>query len=275
MRSSVGVLGLSALLVTGCAAASEGTADGGDPKAASAAVTRAAEKTERIGSLRYRMTGRMPEEGRIRAEAAMAVEPPAMSLRTTVLGGPDKGVGEIRLVDGVIYVGSDEATEDGRHWMKFGAPGTSDTPSGLKVDTTSAADQVRRNPAHESTFLTAADDLRTTGTESVDGVTTTHYEGTATVDEIRASYRDEAKSVRQRREQSLAQYEKLGVDELDMDVWIDEAGRTRQLRFQGFGRHGQLDLTITFLDFGKPVTVQAPPASDTLDLAEETERAGR
>ncbi|MEV6616002.1 hypothetical protein AB0N31_19490 [Streptomyces sp. NPDC051051] len=275
MRSSVGVLGLSALLVTGCAAASEGAADGGDPKTAATAVARAAEKTERIGSLRYRMTGRTPEEGRIRAEAAMAVEPPAMSLRTTVLGGPDKGVGEVRLVGGVLYVGSDEATEDGRHWMRFGAPGSSGTPSGVKADTTSMADKVRRNPAHESTFLTAADDLRTTGPETVDGVTTTHYEGTAGVDEIRASYRDEAGSVRRRREQSLAQYEKLGVDELDMDVWIDEDGRIKQLRLQGFGRHGQLDLTVTFLDFGKPVTVQAPPASDTFDLAEETRKAGR
>ncbi|MFF9057339.1 hypothetical protein ACF09K_01355 [Streptomyces sp. NPDC014882] len=275
MRSSVGVLGLSVLLVTGCAAASEGAADGGGPTAAAAAVTRAAERTERIGSLRYRMTGRTPEEGRIRAEAAMAVEPPAMSLRTTVLGGPDKGAGEVRLVGGVVYVGSDEADEDGRHWMRFGAPGSSDTPSGVKADTTSLADRVRRNPVHESTFLTAADDLRTTGTETVDGVATTHYEGTAGIDEIRASYRDEAESVRRQREQSLAQYEKLGVDELDMDVWIDGDGRVKQLRLQGFGRHGQLDLTTTFLDFGGPVTVQAPPASDTVDLAEERKKAGR
>ncbi|MET9501351.1 hypothetical protein ABZY42_06355 [Streptomyces sp. NPDC006622] len=275
MRFSVGVLGLSALLVTGCAAASEGTTDGGGRKAAATAVARAAARTERIDSLRYRMTGRMPEEGRLRAEAAMAMKPPAMSLRTTILGGPDKGVGEVRLVDGVVYVGSDEATEDGKHWMRFGPPGSSDTPSGVKVDTAPMADKVRRNPAHESTFLTAAEDLRTTGAETVDGVTTTHYAGTATVDEIRASYRDEARSVRQRREQSLAQYEKLGVDELEMDVWIDEAGRTKQVRLQGFGRRGPLDLTITFLDFGKPVTVKAPPASDTFDLAEKMKKAGR
>ncbi|MGX1271753.1 LppX_LprAFG lipoprotein [Streptomyces phaeoluteigriseus] len=275
MRFTVGVLGLSALLVTGCAAASQDAAGGGDTEAAATAVARAARKTEQVGSLRYRMTGRMPEEGRLRAEAAMAVKPPAMSLRTTILGGPGKGEGEVRLVDGVVYVGSDEATEDGKHWMKFGAPGSSDTPSGVKVDTAPMADKVRRNPALESTFLTAAEDLRKTGTETVDGVTTTHYEGTATIDEIRASYRDEAKSVRQLREQALAQYEKLGVDEMDMDVWIDESGRTKQQRFQGFGRKGQLDLTVTFLDFDKPVTVQAPPASDTVDLAEEMKKAGR
>ncbi|MFD9396682.1 hypothetical protein ACFWBB_39895 [Streptomyces sp. NPDC060000] len=268
MRSSVGVLGLSALLVAGCAAAG-GTESGGD-SAAAAAVTRAAERAEQAVSLRYRMTGRTPEEGRIKAEAAIGTEPPAMSLKSTVLSGPDKGTGEYRLVGGVLYVGSDEAGADGKHWVRFGAPGTS--PSGLKVDTSTAADKVRDNPSHESGFLTAADDLKKAGSDTVDGVRTTHYTGTATLDDIRASYKGDDESVRQRTEKSLAQYEKLGVDELTMDLWTDAEDRTRQLRMQGLGRHGELDLTITFLDFGKPVTVKAPPASDTVDLAKELKK---
>ncbi|MFD9431317.1 LppX_LprAFG lipoprotein [Streptomyces sp. NPDC060002] len=271
MRSSVGVLGLSALLVAGCGAAG-GTEDGGG-SAAEAAVTRAAEKAEQAVSLRYRMTGRTPEEGRIKAEAAIGTEPPVMSLKSTVLSGPDQGTGEFRLVGGVLYVGSDEAGEDGKHWVKFGAPGSSDTPSGIKVDTGTMVDRVRDNPSHEGGFLAAADDLKKAGSETVDGVGTTHYTGTATVDDIRASYKDEDKSVRQRTEKSLAQYEKQGVDELTMDLWVDAEDRTRQLRVQGFGRHGELDLTITFLDFGKPVTVKVPPASDTLDMAEELKKA--
>ncbi|MEV5899632.1 hypothetical protein [Streptomyces sp. NPDC052127] len=271
MRSSVGVLGLSALLVAGCGAAG-GTESGGD-SAAAAAVTRAAEKAEQAVSLRYRMTGRTPEEGRITAEAAIGVEPPAMSLKSTVLSGPDQGTGEFRLVGGVLYVGTDEADENGRHWIKFGAPGSSDTPSGIKVDTGTMVDRVRDNPSHEGGFLAAAEDLKKAGSETVDGVRTTHYTGTATVDDIRTSYRDEDKSVRQRTEKSLAQYEKQGVDELTMDLWVDAKDRTRQLRVQGFGRHGELDLTLTFRDFGKPVTVKVPAASDTLDMAEELKKA--
>ncbi|MCX4764303.1 hypothetical protein OG562_25755 [Streptomyces sp. NBC_01275] len=270
MRSSVGALGLSALLVAGCAAT--GGTDGGGDSAAAAAVTRAAAKAEQPVSVRYRMTGRTPEEGRIKAEAAIGVKPAAMSLKSTALDGSEKGTGEIRLVDGVLYVGSDEADEDGKHWVKFGAPGA--PLSGLNVDTGPAADQVRDNPSHESGFLAAADDLKKAGTETVDGVRTTHYTGTATLDDIRAAYKGDAKKVRQRTEKSVAQYEKLGVDELTMDLWTDGADRARQLRMRGFGRHGELDLTITFHDYGKPVTVKAPPASDTVDMAKELKKAG-
>ncbi|MFF1543610.1 hypothetical protein [Streptomyces sp. NPDC058291] len=272
MRSSVGLLGLSALLVTGCAAGGGGES-GGD-SAAAAAVVRAAGKAEEPVSLRYRMTGRTPEEGRVKAEAAIGVKPPVMSLKSTVLGGRDRGTGEFRLVGGVLYVGSGEPGEGGKHWVKFGARGRSGTSSG-KVDTSTMVDRVRENPSHESGFLAAADDLKKAGVETVGGVSTTHYTGTATVDAIRASYKDDATNVRQRTEKSLAQYEKLGVDELTMDLWVDAQDRTRQMRMQGFGRHGQLDLTFAFLDFGKPVTVKAPPASDTLDLAAEAEKAGR
>ncbi|WP_189712373.1 hypothetical protein [Streptomyces phaeofaciens] len=272
MRFSVGVLGLSALLVAGCGAA--GGADGGsDSAAAAAAVARAAEKAERTVSLRYTMTGRTPEEGRVRAEAAISTEPAAMSLESTVLGGPDQGTGEFRLVDGALYMGSDEANEDGKHWIRIGAPGISDTPSGVEIDSSAAGDRFRDNPSHESGFLGAADDLKESGTETVDGVRTTHYTGTATLDGIRDFYEDEPKKVRQRTEKSLAQYEKLGVDELTLDLWTDAEDRTRKMRVQGFGRHGELDLTFAFADFGKPVTVKAPPASDTFDMSEAMRKA--
>ncbi len=45
------------------------------------------------------------------------------------------------------------------------------------------------------------------------------------------------------------------------------------MRVQGFGRHGELDLTFAFADFGKPVTVKAPPASDTFDMSEAMRKA--
>ena len=38
---------------------------------------------------------------------------------------------------------------------------------------------------------------------------------------------------------------------------------------------GRLDMTITFLDFNKPVTVTAPPAEDTVDLGDMTKDAAQ
>ncbi|MEH0546224.1 hypothetical protein QA802_25060 [Streptomyces sp. B21-105] len=262
MRSAVGVLGLSVLLVSGCAAVG-GTGSGDDASAAAEAVTRAAEKAEQPVSLRYRTNGRTPEEGRIRGEAAIGTKPQVMSLKSTVLSGPEKGTGEFRFVGGVLYIGTDEADEDGKHWIRFGKRGANGGMS----------DKMRDNPVHETGFLAGADDLKKAGSETVGGVRTDHYTGTATVDEIRASYEGKPTKIRQRTEKSLAQYEKLGVDELTMDLWVDAEDRTRQLRMQGFGRRGPLDLTITFSDYGKPVTVHAPPASDTVDLAEQLRKA--
>ena len=190
-----------------------------------------------------------------------------MSLKSTVLSGPDKGTGEFRFVGGVLYIGTGEADEDGKHWVKFGKSGRQrrdHSRQGPRFD----------NPAHETGFLAAADDLKKAGAETCRRrphrpTTRARPRSTRSAPPTRAG----PTKIRQRTEKSLAQYEKLGLDELTMDLWVDAEDRTRQLRMQGFGRRGPLDLTITFSDFGKPVTVKAPPASHTVDLAEQLRKA--
>lgn len=110
--------------------------------------------------------------------------------------------------------------------------------------------------------------MKKVGTEKIDGVETTHYKGTVTLDEFRKSLKSESKATREQREKSLEQYEKMGVDALTMDMWIDGDDRTKQFRMKGDADKGKLDMTITFVDYNKPVTVEAPPAKDVMDLAE-------
>ncbi|NED28773.1 DUF1396 domain-containing protein, partial [Streptomyces anulatus] len=65
-----------------------------------AAVAKAAKNTEEIDSLHYRMKGKVPEEGRIEAEAQMQIKPTlAMSMKMTALDQGADGTAEIRLVD--------------------------------------------------------------------------------------------------------------------------------------------------------------------------------
>ena len=190
----------------------------------------------------------------------------AMSMKMTADG---QGSAEIRLVDKAMYIGgnADMAKEmDGKKWMKFdlsslgkdGAPGA----------TAPGAGQADQNPASMSSFLNGAKDVKKVGTETVGGVQTTHYEGKVTVADLKASLKDKNKTVREQREKALEQYEKLGVDAFTMDMWIDGDDHTKQFRMRGEADKGPLDLTITFLDINKPVTVTAPPAKDTADLAE-------
>jgi hypothetical protein len=266
-RRAAGV-GLAALLLAaGAVGCAKGTEE--SPKMTpAAAVAEAAKKTEDITSFRYLMTGRVPEQGRVKAEAAMRMKPTvAMSMKMTALDQKAEGTAEIRLVDEAMYMGGSGAAEelDGKSWLKFdlselGADGLSD-PS-LR------ASQADRNPAEQSTFLTGSKDVENVGTETVDGVETTHYKGTVTMMGLRESLRDEDDATMERR---FTQFMKLGVDEVTMDMWVDGDDQTRQFRMRGDGDKGPLDMTITFLDINEPVTVEAPPAKDTMDLAEMAE----
>ncbi|MCP3819843.1 DUF1396 domain-containing protein [Streptomyces sp. A3M-1-3] len=243
--------------------------------AAAAAVKRAAEKNEKLTSLTYTMSGKVPDGGSVEARASMSIKPPAMQMSMRGGTAGETGEVEIRLVDGAMYMngGKEAAAEmDGKSWLKFdlsalgkGSAGA-DPLGGL-------SDQADRNPAQDSASLTAAKDLRKVGEETVDGVRTTHYAGTVTIAAMRASLKGQDAATEERREKGLKQYESMGVDALTMDMWVDENDHTKQFRTRGAADKGPLDLTIKFLDYNKPVTVKAPPASETLDLAEMMKNA--
>ncbi|MGW6796393.1 hypothetical protein [Streptomyces chartreusis] len=276
MRLSVrAAVPAAALLLAGCAGGAGADQDASGTSAADA-VARAVAKTEGVTSLHYKVTGSFPERGRIADEGTVRTKPVTASLRTANLSGAERGETELRLVDGVLY-GS--ATGDmveemgGRHWIGYGPAAHFTTHGGLRMDVGALRDSVARNPAREAAFLAGAPDARRVGDEKIDGTGTTHYTGTAAVAELRASLDEvEDKAAREGRRRSLDQYEKAGVDELTLDVWIDGDDRVRRLRTQGFGRHGELDLTVTFLDYGKPVTVRAPRPGDTADLRKPLEK---
>ncbi|MFF3487740.1 DUF1396 domain-containing protein [Streptomyces sp. NPDC002701] len=261
---------LAALVLGGGAVGCSGDSGSESPDMTpAAAVAKAAEKTEDITSLSYRMSGRTPEEGRVKAEAQMRMKPDvAMSMKMTALDQGADGTAEIRLVDKVMYIGGGAAAAkemDGKSWMKFDLSTLGEDALGGGAPGAGTAD---KNPAQESTFLTGSKDVKKVGTERIEGVETTHYKGTVTLDEFRKSLRDESKTTREKREKSLDQYEKLGVDTLTMDMWVDGEDHTKQFRMQGDADKGKLDMTITFLDYNEPVTVEAPPAKDVVDLAE-------
>lgn len=278
MRLSVrAVVPAAVLLLAGCGTGA-GDAEPSAGSSAAEAVARAAERSEDVPSLRYRVTGRMPERGRIADEASVRTKPVTARLKTVNLSGEDQGQTELRLVDGVLYgsAPADMVKEmGGRHWISYGPAAEFTTAGGLRMDVGGLRDQVGRNPVREAAFLADAQDVKRVGGEKVDGAGTTRYAGTAAIDELRAGLKGMAdKAAREGRERSLDQYEKLGVDELTLDVWVDRDDRVKRLRTQGFGRHGALDLTFTFLDYGKPVTVAAPRPGDTADLRKPLKKNG-
>lgn len=271
MRSSVGVTGIAVLLLAGGAVGC-GAKDGAGKSPAmepAAAVAEAAKNADDITSFRYRLTGSVPGEGKIDGEAAMSVKPLAMSMKMSVQDKTTDGQIEIRLIDKAMYLGGNaEMTKemDGKSWIKFDMSALGED-SGLSMDQLGAG-EAGKNPAADSTFLTGSKDVKKVGTETVDGVETTHYKGTVSLDDLRTTLKDKNKETREQREKSIEQYEKMGLDSMTMDMWIDGEHHTKQFRMRGDAQKGPLDMTITFLDYNKPVKVTAPPAKDTADLAE-------
>ncbi|MDC0765711.1 hypothetical protein [Streptomyces sp. HD] len=266
----------AALLLAGCGTGADAEQSAESP--AADAVARAVERTEGATSLHYRVTGRFPARGRIADEGTVRTKPVEARLRTANLSGEERGETELRLVGGVLYgSATDDMVEEmgGRHWISYGPAAEFTTHGGLRMDVGAMRDQVGRNPAREAAFLAGAQDVRRVGAEKVAGADTAHYTGTAAVDELRASLKEvEDKAARAGRERSLDQYEKLGVDELTLDVWVDGGDRIKRLRTRGFGHQGPLDLTFTFLDHDRPVTVPAPRADDTADLRKPLKKNG-
>ncbi|MFE7269230.1 hypothetical protein [Streptomyces sp. NPDC057623] len=277
MRLAVrAVLPAAVLLLAGCGAGADAEQSAGS--SAADAVARAAEKSEGVTSLHYRVTGRFPERGRIADEGTVRTKPMAARFRTANLSGDQQGRTELRLVGGVLYgSATDDMVEEmgGRHWISYGPKAEFTTHGGMRMDVGGLRDQVGRNPAREAAFLADAEDVKRIGSEKVGGVGTTRYTGTATIGELRSALKEvKDKATREGRANSLDQYEKAGVDELTLDVWVDHDDHVKQLRTQGFGRHGALDLTFTFLDQDKPVTVRAPRADDTADLRKPLKKNG-
>ncbi|MFJ3665638.1 DUF1396 domain-containing protein [Streptomyces sp. NPDC090106] len=253
-----------------CGGKSSGSAGEETPEMTpAAAVAKAAKNSDDITSLSYRMKGDYPEQGRIEAEASMRLKPTvAMSMKMKALDQGADGSAEIRLVDKVMYIGgnAEMAKEmDGKTWMKFDLSALGEDALGGQA---AGVGQAEQNPAAESTFMTGAKDVKKVGTETVDGVRTTHYTGTVTLDTLKDGFASEDKATREQHEKSLKQYEDLGIDKMTMDMWIDGDDHAKQFRMKGDADKGPLDMTFTFLDINKPVTVEAPPAEDVMDLAE-------
>jgi len=97
---------------------------------------------------------------------------------------------------------------------------------------------VPQDPRQALARLKKVADVRKVGEETIDGATTTHYHGVAR------------------------------SGEGTFDVWIgNDDGYVRRVRADGSGPRASGEVVITLSNFGEPVSVTAPPASETADAA--------
>jgi len=103
------------------------------------------------------------------------------------------------------------------------------------------------------------------GSEKIRGVETTHYRAKVDLDKVAAQAPPSLRRTFRASIHSLKQG--LGTDTIPVDVWVDGDNLVRRLaEHLPVAQGGKIDFSVDFYDFGAPVSVTPPPASETLDL---------
>ncbi|MBB5936066.1 hypothetical protein [Streptomyces zagrosensis] len=253
------------------------------------AVREAARKGEAFTTVHYRTLAQTPKDGLVTSDVTMTAAPFSLSVTHYAPGEPGEPgentgieataetpiLGEMRIVDGATYVKGDAETTaklGDTPWMKLDV-------SAPRKDGTSEPDLGRlkgrtpKNPAIGASFLAESHDLRRAGTETIMGVSTTHYRGTLSTTELRknsATTKDPAR--RASREEAIEEFEKTGAKRFSTDMWIDPDGFTKQFTMSATTPDGPVAMELTFLAHNEGFSIDPPPADQ---ITHESDHSGQ
>ncbi|MEV5614065.1 hypothetical protein [Streptomyces sp. NPDC052225] len=228
-----------------------------------AALTRASDKTEALGSAEVETTTRLTATGGKPVSmdgtyswgdgAALDVQMDTRAAQMQTLQDDPKLT--VKMVDGAYYYEIDPQPSgplQGKHWMRVDVSA---------VMGEAGADNVADNadPTAGLRYIGASKKVKDLGEETMLGKKTHHYRGTVGAAEINASKMTAA--------EKKAAVKALGANggTMTCDVWVD--GEDLPVRM--FQRGGGMEVTMDFLKFGATKPVKAPPAADTGDLTEQ------
>jgi hypothetical protein len=161
--------------------------------------------------------------------------------------------------DPVIYANAPALSSfipGGKSWIRLDITQAAEK-LGVKLDPLGAA--ATQNPAQALDLLRSVGSVETVGTETVDGASTTHYHATIDLTKAAANLGPEGQAM-------VSHLVANGAPtSIPVDVWIGGDGLVHKLTFSGSAGSDSVSLTLEISDYGTPVTVTAPDASDTLD----------
>jgi hypothetical protein len=270
------VLLATLLLLVVAACGGEGSSTGTEPRAtqpssssAQQAVLEAGAKTQAAQSARISFSGTMSggaASGTITGEGAFAGRQGRMTMDMGGLsGGQVTGTMEMVIDELLFYMKFPpeiaSTIPGGKEWIKFDLAKLGEQEG---FDLQQMMQLSGTDPSQSLDLLRAAgEDFREVGEEEVRGVSTTHYAGT--VDFARLA--EEAPADLQESYRRLM--EMTGQREVPVEVWVDEEGLTRRIRYeQKLADGSSMDLTQEYYDFGAEVDVEPPPDSEVLDITE-------
>ena len=218
---------------------------------AAQAIQAAADQSKKINSYSIRMdeslTGATAEH--ITGNMQFRLKPTLLA--QVSLSIPPSSVNEI-LTTKVAYLRIPGLGSTSRPWVKLSLAGKGGTGAALGQLLQSAENS---NPANQTAALTASKDLRKTGTEVVNGIPTTRYEGSYSIaDEMKKL----PPALRKITSQSIAA---LGITRVRFTIWIDGRHQMRRVITVEKGSSTTITTKLDILSINQPVKVTPPPPS--------------
>jgi hypothetical protein len=234
-------------------------------------VASAADRTldKQTGRFELNVSMNLPQVGRttVSGEGTFDTKEQSMDLTmaipNTAAGAPTSL--DLRMLYPVMYVhlnGRAFGTElpSGKSWVKIDLQ---KALSSLGVSLPELEAGGNQSPTEALAQLRGSKDAEQVGTETVDGVRTTHYRVKVDLEEAldRATPKE-----REALQGLLDKAKDAGVDVqgTKVDVWVGADGLVRRTT-EELGNLGTV--TMTFSDYGTPVAVEAPPADETIDVS--------
>ncbi|MFJ2708262.1 hypothetical protein ACIO3R_34435 [Streptomyces sp. NPDC087428] len=151
----------------------------------------------------------------------------------------------------------------GKHWINYSYEDLA-ALSGASGDV--MKDQMQNTtPDQGVKALLASGDVKKVGQEDVRGVAATHYSGTVDVAELTAKNSELDAT-------QLAAFKKqlsdAGISTEKVDIWVDKNDLLVKKTERGQMKTGELNSTVFYSDYGTKVSVERPPASDSVDFSE-------
>jgi len=257
--------------LTGCKADAGKSKTTGDEKggvhltAAQSALAKASNKTGDLKSFRATLATSTVVSGKrtdvngtmafqLKPKAAMKFDVPSVKS-----GGKTSGGFNEVLVDKMLYLKIPALAEQaGKPWVGFSLD---QLGKATGIDVKGMEDQGHQaDPALNAKMLTASKDVHSVGKETVDGVSTTHYQGTIALTEaLNKLGTDE-------RAQAQKIFGQTGLDKLSFNTWIADDQLPRKMTLATpQGAKVQFNTTMNYTDFNAPVSITAPPKSQVAD----------
>ena len=195
-----------------------------------------------------------------------------MTFSGSQLAAMSNGPMEIILKDNIGYLNLGTLgaqLTNGKQWLKLDLSSVATLPG--STGSLSSLSKVNQNadPAQQMRLLLASGDLKRVGTETVDGVKSTHYTGT--VDPVRVVQQHAGSNLTPDDVSKLKDaLQQAGITSENIDLWLSQATSLPvEIKVSANSTTaGQIATDLHFSDWGRPVSITAPPDDQVVDISQ-------